>query len=83
MVEKSKCLSIILLPVIFFLASCNEPNTIKIPYRVDPYYWIYKPSGDTFPGPDTRELIAGKWYEEWVPNDHTINKLPRRKRTGY
>jgi hypothetical protein len=28
------------------------------------------PAGDVFPGPDAAELIAGRFYDDWVPNDH-------------
>jgi hypothetical protein len=43
-----------------------------IPRIVGDYVTIYRPAGDVFPGPDTKELQAGVWYEDWVPNDHVV-----------
>jgi len=31
---------------------------------------VYPRRAITTAGPDTPELKAGTWYEEWVPNDH-------------
>ena len=46
--------------------------TVKIPKIDGDYVHVYKPAGDVFPGPDTVELKAGHYYEEWAPNDHTF-----------
>ena len=34
------------------------------------YVNVHRPGSDVFPGPDAAELIAGKHYGHWVPNDH-------------
>ena len=34
------------------------------------YVNVYKPGGDIFAAPNAAELIAGRFYEHWVPNDH-------------
>jgi hypothetical protein len=54
----------------------QSERVIKVPRIVGDYVTVYRPAGDRFPGPDTTELKAGRWYEEWVPNDHTILKGP-------
>ena len=64
-------LSIILLGSI---ASCNQAGKVPIPQQANDFCQIYQAEGDTFPGPTTTELIAGEWYEEWVPNDHTFTR---------
>jgi len=43
-----------------------------VPCLAGEYVTVYRPAGDHFPGPDTRELKAGQFYEHWVPNDHAI-----------
>lgn len=52
---------------------------VLIPVQNNQFTWIYKPEGDTFPGPSTQQLEAGKFYDEWVPNDHTFIKGPDGK----
>ena len=59
---------------LLIIVSCGRKNRILVPVQAGEYTWIYTPAGDTFPGPSTKELEAGKWYEEWVPNDHTFIK---------
>ncbi len=49
-------------------AECSQ--TVPVPHRSGEYVNVYKPAGDVFPGPDEGELVAGKFYREWVPNDH-------------
>jgi arabinan endo-1,5-alpha-L-arabinosidase len=60
------------------LSSCFSQGTsrvkVHIPKQANDYVWVYKPSGDTFFGPDTKHLKAGQWYDEWVANDHTFVK---------
>lgn len=43
-----------------------------IPRLAGEYVTVYRPAGDHFPGPDTRELKAGNYYDQWVPNDHAV-----------
>lgn len=45
-------------------------SAIKVPRIKGEYINVYKPAGDVFHGPSVRQLVAGKYYEEWVPNDH-------------
>ena len=42
----------------------------SIPRIASDYVNVYRPEGDTFPGPNAANLIAGQFYEDWVPNDH-------------
>jgi len=49
---------------------------MKVPRISGEYITVYRAAGDFFPGPDTSELKAGRRYEVWVPNDHTIVKGP-------
>lgn len=67
-----------------YMLSCalNSHNRLAVPTEVLPvisgdYVNIYVPKGDAFPGPDTDELEAGRWYQEWVPNDHCFIKGPK------
>lgn len=45
-----------------------------VPRIAGDYETVYRPGGDVFPGPDSRHLKAGQWYEHWVPNDHCFVK---------
>ena len=54
----------------------QPPRTVKLPRIVGEYVTVYRPQGDRFPGPDTHVLKAGRWYDQWVPNDHAIIKGP-------
>jgi beta-fructofuranosidase len=47
---------------------------IRVPRIAGPYVHIYQPAGDVFPGPDVAGLQAGRYYDEWVPNDHCFVK---------
>lgn len=47
---------------------------ILLPKQANDYIRIYKPDGDYFFGPNTPNLKERKWYDEWVPNDHTFVK---------
>ena len=47
---------------------------LKVPKIKGEYVNIYKPAGDVFPGPSVGELVAGRYYEEWIPNDHCFVK---------
>ena len=46
---------------------------------VSDYIHIYDPQGDIFSGPDTKDLIAGKYYPLWQPNDHCFVKGPDKR----
>lgn len=43
-----------------------------VPRIASDYITVYRPAGDRYDGPDTPELTAGQWYDEWVPNDHAV-----------
>lgn len=47
---------------------------VLVPRQANEFVWVYKPNGDHFFGPDTENLKEGQWYDEWVPNDHTLVK---------
>ena len=47
-----------------------------VPVIASDYVNIYDPKGDIFPGPDTNDLKAGKYYSIWQPNDHCFVKGP-------
>ena len=49
-------------------------SNAKVPRIDGEYVNVYKPAGDVFPGPSVGELVAGRRYEEWVPNDHCFVK---------
>jgi arabinan endo-1,5-alpha-L-arabinosidase len=51
-------------------------QAVKVPRIVGEYTTVYRPTGQRFPGPSTAELEAGRRYEDWVPNDHTLIKGP-------
>ena len=50
----------------------EEAASVRVPRLNGEYVHIYRPAGDVFPGPNAHGLKAGKYYEEWVPNDHTF-----------
>ena len=58
----------------FFQCEKVDEEKVLIPKQSNNFIWIYKPDGDYFFGPDTKHLKEGKWYDEWVPNDHTFVK---------
>lgn len=43
---------------------------ILLPVLQENYVNVFCPSGNTYAGPNGIELEKGKYYEEWVPNDH-------------
>ena len=47
-----------------------EQAKVSVPRIAGDYVNVYKPAGDVFPGPNAAELIAGRFYDDWVPNDH-------------
>lgn len=60
--------------ILIFQNKLIAQQPILVPKQANEYVRIYKADGDYFFGPDTPELKEGKWYDEWVPNDHTIVK---------
>lgn len=65
--------------LLFLLASpiamqCASEPSVLVPRQEGNFVNIYKPQGDKFFGPSTEFLEEGKWYDEWVPNDHTFMK---------
>jgi beta-fructofuranosidase len=47
-----------------------QDRPVKLPRIDGEYVNVYQPAGDVFAGPSVGELVAGQYYEEWVPNDH-------------
>lgn len=54
--------------------SAKSEQPFKTPRIDGEYVTVYRPARDRFDGPDTTELKAGRWYDDWVPNDHAILK---------
>jgi arabinan endo-1,5-alpha-L-arabinosidase len=52
----------------------TKRSKVYVPKIDGEYINIYKPAGDIFPGPSVGQLVVGKYYEEWVPNDHCFVK---------
>jgi beta-fructofuranosidase len=50
--------------------SPGKDSKLSIPKIAGDYVNVYQPTGDVFPGPNAAELVAGRFYEDWVPNDH-------------
>jgi len=70
-----KNVKIIAINIIILITACKYGNHKKqVPVQENNFIWIYKPQGDIFPGPSTTQLEAGKYYDDWVPNDHTFVK---------
>lgn len=71
----------VLCTVIFSLivGSCAQKTKreLLVPQQANQFIWLYKPVGDTYPGPSTEQLEAGKFYDDWVPNDHGFIKGPK------
>ncbi len=51
-------------------------TSMLVPRIAGEYVTAYRPTGDRYAGPDTEELAAGEWYDEWVPNDHGFAVAP-------
>ena len=45
---------------------------VKVPVIDEDYVNVYRPAGQTYQGPDGKELYHGQYYAEWVPNDHAF-----------
>jgi len=66
---------IITIFIFTLISACNySGQNIKVPVQENKFIWIYNPKGDNYPGPTTQQLAAGKFYDVWVPNDHTFVK---------
>ncbi len=80
---RAKCLFPIVSMILILSASgimADEVNeAIKVPSIDGAYVTVYRPAGDRFPGPNTTQLKAGQFYEDWVPNDHAIVKGPDKR----
>ncbi len=78
MLDRPECLMSAvgaLLTVVCGQLCADEPRShskVKVPAIASSYVTVYRPSGDRFPGPDTPQLKAGEYYDDWVPNDHAI-----------
>lgn len=73
--RKNKLVLIVLIAIIW---GCDKrPNVV--PVQRNQFTWIYKPGGDVFPGPSTKQLEANKYYDVWVANDHTFIQGPDGK----
>lgn len=77
------CYFVILAFILFPFAGNSQGQSIEkvaqqkkclVPVIVGDYIHIYDPQGDVFPGPDTKDLKAGKLYPLWQPNDHCFIK---------
>ena len=66
-------MGVLLLPVIAGGLLAAQPR-VKTPRISGDYIHIYQPAGDVYPGPSEGELEAGRFYAEWVPNDHGFIK---------
>ena len=53
-----------------FKADDRSRTATVTPVMTGDYIYIYEPQGDIFKGPDTENLVAGKHYDSWQPNDH-------------
>jgi beta-fructofuranosidase len=65
-------ISLILVSLASTAFAADADSGVKVPAIAGPYVTVYHPAGDRFPGPDTRQLKAGQFYPDWVPNDHAI-----------
>ncbi len=66
-------LAILLVLAVRFVTPSAKAR-IAVPRIEGSYVHVYKPGGDVFPGPDAANLKAGRYYREWVPNDHCFTK---------
>lgn len=75
---KSIKLAFFIFGISLVFIQCNQQVSKKalIPQQDNEFVWIYKPAGDYFFGPNTKQLKEGEWYDNWVPNDHTFVKGP-------
>lgn len=70
---KNRTISMLLLATTL-AASCSTEQAVLTPRQENQFVTIYQPQGDKFFGPTTEFLEEGKWYDQWVPNDHTFIK---------
>ncbi|GAA5219964.1 family 43 glycosylhydrolase [Membranihabitans marinus] len=70
-----KVLWLICITILFGCSGLDqEVEKELIPKLASEYVHVYMPEGDTFSGPDTKDLISGQYYDEWQPNDHCFVK---------
>ena len=58
----------------FYKCDSKKEKKILVPKQENKFVEVYKPAGDYFFGPNTKELKEGQWYDRWIPNDHTFVK---------
>lgn len=64
---------------ITFGTNCIKAQTNQLPekpYLVGDYVNVYIPASDIYTGPTSKELEHGKFYKNWMVNDHSIIKGP-------
>lgn len=69
---KMKILFGLTLACLLSATTANAQDKVLMPKQANKFVWVYQPDGDHFFGPDSENLKEGKWYEEWVPNDHAF-----------
>lgn len=53
-------------------ATASPAKDVWVPRLAGEYVNVYQPAGDVFPGPAVAGLEPGRFYREWVPNDHCL-----------
>ncbi|WP_400073714.1 family 43 glycosylhydrolase [Zobellia russellii] len=71
---KTNTFQLLVICFLLFHMGLRAQENILVPQQANEYVRIYMPDGDYFFAPDTPNLKEGKWYNEWVPNDHTFVK---------
>ena len=72
--KKCKLLAKGLLILCLGISSNINAQERYVPVQKNKFINVYQPKGDYFFGPDSKYLKEGKWYDEWVVNDHAIVK---------
>ena len=70
MIRKMVICALLALLCAAFNEKCVWSQDVVVPKIAGEYVNVYRPAGDVFPGLDTEGLIAGRFYDEWVVNDH-------------
>lgn len=66
--------SIYILTLCLYVSENLTAQDLYVPVQENKFVTVYQPKGDYFFGPDSKYLKEGKWYDEWVVNDHAIKK---------